>query len=224
LPWPKGTNWHDLCVGKRPGSRCATDNASDPFQYRFGGGWHRIRLAGRNDFRAPKRLAMPRLLLAFCLAFSTLAIPQHVEAQADYIGAVGMRGGPGFGLSGKYFVTPNWAVEGHFTSRRRGLEMTGLVQRHHDLGIWRDLNGFYGGGAHIGFSEYVDTEVGHQRTQATIGLDAVAGLEYTLRTLPLAVAVDWKPEFNFTGATGVCWWCSGVTVRYTIQGHRYRSW
>ncbi len=167
---------------------------------------------------------MPRILLAFCLAFAAIALPQRLEAQADYIGSVGLRGGPGFGLSGKYFMTPQWAVEGLFTSRRRGLEITALATRHHDLGIWRDLNGYYGGGAHIGFSEYTDTELGHQRSQATLGLDGVVGLEYTLRTLPIAVAVDWKPEFNLTGATGFCAWCAGVSVRYAIQGHRYRSW
>jgi hypothetical protein len=102
--------------------------------------------------------------------------------------------------------------------------MTALAEKHHDLGLWRRLNGFYGGGAHVGFAEYQDGTEGFQRNRVTAGFDAVAGLEYTFQQLPINVALDWKPEFNITGATGFCGWCGGVSIRYAITGHRYRSW
>jgi hypothetical protein len=169
-------------------------------------------------------MAMKRLLLASAALIALMACAQGLRAQSDYLGSVGLRLGPGFGITGKYFLNPSWAVEGHFTSRRRGYQLTALAQRHHDLGLWRNLNGYYGGGAHLGFSEYQDTEAGHQRTQATVGFDGVVGLEYTFRALPLNLALDWKPEFNLSGATGFCAWCGGVSVRYALQGHRYRVW
>jgi len=156
---------------------------------------------------------MKRLLLAAALFFTATLL----SAQSDYQGAFGLRAGSGFGLSGKYFLNRDLALEGHFTSRRRGYELTALALKHRDIGWQRDFNWFYGGGAHVGFSEYTDTESGLDRTQTTVGIDGMIGAEYTFQPIPLNLALDFKPEINFTGASGVCLLCGALSIRYVFQ-------
>jgi hypothetical protein len=156
---------------------------------------------------------MLRCLLLILFALSSLAL----SAQADYRGALGLRAGPGFGLSGKYFLNQDIALEGHFRSRRMGYELTALAMQHRDLGWQRNFNWYYGGGLHTGFSEYRELETGRERTRTTLGLDGVLGLEYTFIALPVNLALDWKPEVNVTGATGVCLTCAGLSLRYAFR-------
>ncbi|MBI1193256.1 MAG: hypothetical protein GC205_08785 [Bacteroidetes bacterium] len=156
---------------------------------------------------------MKHLLVAAALLFSTASL----FAQSDYQGAFGLRAGSGFGLSGKYFLNRDLALEGHFTSRRRGYELTALGLKHRDIGWHREFNWFYGGGAHVGFSEYTDTESGLDRTQTTVGIDGMIGAEYTFQPIPLNLALDFKPEINFTGASGVCLLCGALSIRYVFQ-------
>ena len=73
---------------------------------------------------------MRRLLLASAVLIALLASAHSMTAQSDYLGAVGLRLGPAYGITGKYFVTPSWALEGHFSGRRRGFEMTALAEKH----------------------------------------------------------------------------------------------
>lgn len=151
-------------------------------------------------------------IVAFPLFLGLLPL----SAQSDYRGALGLRAGSAFGLSGKYFLQRDLALEGHFTSRRRGYELTALALKHQDIGWHRDFNWFYGGGAHVGFSEYIDTESGFDRTQTTVGIDGMIGVEYTFQPIPLNLALDFKPEVNFSGASGVCLLCGGLSVRYVF--------
>ncbi len=149
------------------------------------------------------------------LAFALLSA-FGLHAQADYTGALGLRAGSSFGISGKYFLTRDVALEGHFASRRRGYELTALGLKHRDIGWYRDFNWFYGGGAHIGFSEYRETDSGRDQTQTTLGIDGMIGVEYTFQPVPINIALDLKPEINFVGATGVCFFCGALSVRYTF--------
>ena len=159
------------------------------------------------------KYAMKYLLATTFLLLSFSAL----HAQSDYTGALGLRAGPGFGICGKYFLTRDIALEGLFSSRRRGYELTALGLKHQDIGWHREFNWFYGGGAHIGFSEYFDQENQYSRNQTTIGIDGMIGVEYTLQAIPLNIALDYKPEINFSGASGVCWYCGGLSVRYVFD-------
>ena len=136
---------------------------------------------------------------------------------ADYTAALGGRFGTLFGVSGKVFLTENVGLEAHFGSRRRGFEMGMLGLWHRDIGWQGDFNWYFGGGAHLGFSEYDNSLEVNQRTQSTFGLDGVVGLEYTLRSIPLNLAIDYKPEVNFTGVTGPNWVSGAVTARYVFR-------
>lgn len=141
-------------------------------------------------------------------------------AQRDYEGAVGVRIGTPFGASGKYFLTQDVALEGFFGSRRSGYEFGMLGLWHHDFGWKREYNWYYGGGTHLGFSEYSNSEEGRQRSEVTFGFAAALGVEYTMREIPLNIAVDWKPEMNFAGVTGLHLLSGGVSVRYTFDRFR----
>jgi hypothetical protein len=155
-------------------------------------------------------------LTALCLC--SLLIPsQSVQAQSDYQAALGARIGTPFGLSGKVFLTQDVAVEGHFGSRRRGFEMGSAALWHRDIGWQGDFNWYFGGGAHIGFSEYGPVPEGSERTETTFGFDGIVGIEYTLRSLPLNLAIDYKPEVNITGVTGADFLSGALSVRYVFR-------
>ncbi|MFT7588580.1 MAG: hypothetical protein ACI959_000791 [Limisphaerales bacterium] len=141
---------------------------------------------------------------------------QRAHLSKDYTAAVGLLAGSSIGVTGKYFIAPDFAVEAHFASRRRGLEIAGFGLLHRDIKKDHDFNWFFGGGAHVGFAEYSNSDLG-QRTEATLGIDGMLGLEYTFEQLPLNLAVNWKPEFNFTGVTGLDLASAGISIRYVLR-------
>ncbi len=152
------------------------------------------------------------LVIAIFLFFVPTAF-----SQIAYTGALGLRIGSSFGISGKYFLTEDIALEGYFTSRRKGYEFTVLGLKHRNIAWNRDFNWFYGGGAHIGFSEYQEFDNSQNRTQATVGIDGMIGAEYNFQPIPINIALDYKPEVNFSGASGLCLLCGALSVRYVFK-------
>ena len=80
----------------------------------------------------------------------TLSLSSMGFAQ-DYTTGIGIRGGYFNGLTVKHFVSDQAALEGIFTSRWRGFQVTGLYEIHNQAFNTPRLNWYYGFGAHIGF-------------------------------------------------------------------------
>ncbi|MCB0802983.1 MAG: hypothetical protein KDB74_07785 [Flavobacteriales bacterium] len=153
------------------------------------------------------------LILIFGLLFS-LGITK-LTAQ-NYSTAAGVRGGGLNAISVKHFVDDGRALEGIVATRWRGMQITGLYQIHAQAFNVENLYWYYGGGAHIGFFNgykdhpYFDDD----KSYTNIGIDGVIGLEYVFQEIPINISVDWKPEFNIIGASGVWFGDGGIAIRY----------
>lgn len=134
-----------------------------------------------------------------------------------YKSALGIRLGYTNGITYKTFIKPKAAFEGIATFRNRGFGITGLYEVHGRAFNSRDFNWLIGGGGHIyGWNrgyynrKYVDNERNY-----VIGLDGILGLEAKLRTVPLAISVDWKPTVDFINYSGYTGDEVALSLRYT---------
>lgn len=134
----------------------------------------------------------------------------------DYKTGIGFRGGLFYGLTVKHFIGDQAAIEGLFSSRWSGFEITGLYEIHNRAFDVDRLNWYYGFGGHIGFYDG-DKTVGWGDAGSTytiIGIDGILGLEYNFSEVPINLSVDWKPAINLIGFSG--FWADGgaLSIRY----------
>ena len=144
------------------------------------------------------------------ISFATL------KAQKNYDGALGLRfggerSGLQSGITGKLFLNEKDALEGiaNFGFNDGGVDyftLTALYERHATVFNVPELNGFYGAGA--GIAVYGDG--------FGIGIDAIAGLEYTFPEIPINVSIDVKPYLNVVPEVGL-YFNSALSVRYTFK-------
>jgi hypothetical protein len=135
----------------------------------------------------------------------------------DYNTAIGLRGGWQSGLTIKHFLSGDAAVEGLLVAVWKGFEITGLYEIHANAFGVNNLNWYYGAGAHINnFSSGPWYGENENAPSMTIGLDGIIGLEYNIREIPFNISVDWKPEFNLIGHSGLWGGDSAFSVRYTF--------
>ena len=153
---------------------------------------------------------MKKLLVG--VAFLLLMIQCNAQ---NYNTGIGLRGGFSNGLTIKHFLSPSDAIEGIFSTRWHGINITGLYQVHnYTFGI-DELSWYYGGGGHIGFWDGADVGWAHDKAAYTvIGVDGVLGMEYSFVEVPFCISVDWKPALNFVGYSG--FWADGgaLSIRY----------
>lgn len=132
-------------------------------------------------------------IIGLIIAFSAFGFVQ-LSAQQNYNGALGLRLGYPYGITGKGFISKADAIEGilHFNSQNnyhRYVGLTVLYERHVELSALKGLNLYYGGGA--GFVAYSNK---YRNTDTySLGIDGIIGLEYTLDDIPLNFGVDVKP-------------------------------
>ena len=139
----------------------------------------------------------------------------NVSAQ-NYVQAVGLRGGVYSGINYKNFVTNSMAIEGIFLKPWKAVELIGLVEYHNYLSRSNHLLWYYGFGGHIGFYDALYTL--HSRgTYLVLGVDGILGLEYEFDRIPLAIGVDWKPNFNLVGISGFSGDGGAFSLRYTFN-------
>jgi len=133
----------------------------------------------------------------------------------DYNTGIGLRGGLSNGLTIKQFIGNRVALEGILTTRWEGFSITGLYEIHNQaFGVDR-LNWYYGIGGHIGFWNGENVGWADEHINYTvIGVDAILGIEYNFRELPINLSADWKPAFNLIGYSGL--WADGgaLSIRY----------
>lgn len=165
-------------------------------------------MAYTND-HTMKKMMQQLSLLVLGIMLSTLAMAQ---SGSGYRTAIGLRGGFTSGLTVKQFVSGRDAVEGIFSAWPYDVSITGLYERHVPAGRAPGLNFYYGGGAHLRFFTFYNSEYyfykgryyvvyGADGRGGGIGIDGVLGLEYKIPAAPIAFSLDFKPFVEF-GAGG----------------------
>ncbi len=115
----------------------------------------------------------------------------------DYSTGIGIKIGMAPGLSAKYFLTKNAAVEGIASFRWKGANLTGLAEFHVPVFDTEGMYFYYGGGIHIGYwdsGKALDKPASGRKLN--LGIDGIVGLEYAFSDVPLSLGLDWKPNFN----------------------------
>lgn len=144
------------------------------------------------------------LAAAACLGFTA----QQAKAQS-YNKAIGLGVSSYLNVNYKQFFSPTSAIEGGLAySFVSNSPMIWAVYEYH-VSIVDNLNFYFGGGLNLGAYN-----VKHN-TKFALGLDPIVGIEYKFNNAPIALAFDYKPELNLTGAPmgfdGV-----SLKVRYTF--------
>jgi hypothetical protein len=107
-----------------------------------------------------------------------------------YSSAVGARLGNASGLTGKVLMGKRTYLEGMFTVRNDGFNVTALVEFAQTMADTPRLGWYYGAGANIGYWD--DSE---NNSELNVGVDGILGMEYTFEDVPINVSIDWKPYF-----------------------------
>jgi hypothetical protein len=115
------------------------------------------------------------------------------------------------GLNLKTFISDNEAVELISIFTKNGTTFVGLYELHGDLSSEENIKWYLGGG--INTSIY---KVTGANSFAVFGITGVAGVDYKFKDLPINLALDWQPSFQFKKYYG--WGGAWITaaVRYTF--------
>lgn len=149
------------------------------------------------------------LLFSLFVLGIQIAIAQNkTETGTDYKTAIGVKIWDGAGLSLKTFLSEKAALEFVGFFNRNGTRITGLYEIHGLLNTEGNLRWYLGFGAHA--SLYKLAKGG--------GLDGVAGLDFKFNNMPLNLALDWQPTFEFGVGTlnGFHGNWGGLAIRYTL--------
>jgi hypothetical protein len=156
---------------------------------------------------------MKRMFLMIVLAAALMA----TSAGQDYKTSLGLRAGLPYGLTVKHFLSKKNALEGILASKWGGFVVTGLYENEHWTGEYPGLNWFWGIGAHAGFWDAGrNPNIKETYEGSVIGLDVIAGLEYTFDEIPLNLSLDLLPTFNLIGDTGWGGINGAISIRYVF--------
>lgn len=120
----------------------------------------------------------------------------------NYKNALGIRGGFSNGITFKHFFSSSSAFELIVANRWKGYNLTGLYEKHKDLGSGFDW--YYGIGGHIGRWHGYDKHPWFKddKDYSVIGIDLILGIEYTIPGAPINLSLDYKPGYNLVGYNG----------------------
>lgn len=152
--------------------------------------------------------------IPFALALMTMTIPAFGQ---KYKTAAGVRFDNGLNLTVQQYISNGWTAEGILRTPVIGNKMgaTVLAEKHHKI-ITRGTNFYVGGGAHYYWQTKASTEAPLYNPNV-FGLSGIAGFEFTLGRINLAV--DWKPELHLTGTEDnkFNWNGASISARYIIE-------
>jgi hypothetical protein len=158
-----------------------------------------------------KKILVAPLTLSFITLLSLSAFGQKYKT------AAGVRFDKGFNLTVQQYITNGWTAEGilHTPLLNDDLGITLLAEKHHKI-LFRGTNFYTGAGAHYYWSSNANREVNTVQNNV-FGLTGIAGLEFTLGRLNLAV--DWKPELHLAGdqVHPFEWNGASISARYIIE-------
>jgi len=176
-------------------------------------------------FNGMKRF-IPYLSLLTAFVFITSRSNAQSTAKSstdDYTFSAGLKfGGYENGISAKYFIADNTALEGVLGFRNSGVVITGLYEINQEAFNVPALKFYYGFGGHIGaigsgnYERFGGGAEVYRNNQILLGGDGVIGLEYILPNSPIAVSLDLNPRVEL--ATGPFFDIApGVGVKYFFK-------
>jgi hypothetical protein len=150
--------------------------------------------------KATQKMKLISLALTLVL---TIACAE-VKAQ-PYMHSVGIRAGFSSGISYKGFRLHRMgAIEGSILYNRHGFNLSALYEQHWEPFRDEKMRLYLGGGA---FGGDWDEEF-------SLGVLAVAGIEYTFRDQPINISLDWRPMLNVYRVFGTDFLDFGLCIRY----------
>lgn len=137
--------------------------------------------------------------LFFLLPFS------DAEAQTEPGSfSLGIRAGDPTGITGKYFLRDNHALEGIVSFWPYGPALTALYEIHAEAFNVPGLHWYYGAGAHVRYYRaawyrrnldwYYPSRI--YTGGVGVGLDAILGISYKIAPIPISVSLDFKPTLE----------------------------
>jgi len=146
-----------------------------------------------------------------------VAVTPAIEAQRGMLdNAVGLRVGLGSGVTFQHFTSNRNAFEAIAYQRFGAANLTLLAEAHEQMFDVKGLRYFYGAGAHAWLfnrNSVLQDNVFRENSYA-LGIDAIVGIAYYLRTFPIQFSVDWKPGINLIGSHYIEWDSGGLSARY----------
>ena len=144
-----------------------------------------------------------------------LILFSQTKVFSQYYGsAIGLRLGNASGITGKVFLGGKAYLEGLLTTRWDGINITALAEFSQNMPDTPGFGWYYWFGANIGF--WKDPVEAPNDTDFFIGIDGIIGMEYTFETIPINLAIDWKPYFNIFTNTGFIADEFALSVRYAF--------
>ena len=152
---------------------------------------------------------MKKMIIALAALLLPVASIQSAQAQ-EYNTAIGVNLGADMGFGFKHFLGERGAIEAQFgyNSGCDGVRVSAVYQYHVPLATGFSL--YAGGGLNIGVLHLGK----HKESDFAIGLDQTVGFEYKFAGAPIALAVDYKPNINFTPHSQ--WDLAAFKIRYTF--------
>ncbi|MEO5996713.1 MAG: hypothetical protein ABIN89_08270 [Chitinophagaceae bacterium] len=126
------------------------------------------------------------------------------NAQSDYKSAIGGRLGSPISFSFKQFIIKDagaielnagFAPVGYGAYFRIG----GMYQHHFPIKPVEGLKWYVGGGIFADFYHYDNQHDGYGYSKSSPGVNAVGGVDYKFKTIPLNLSADWTPSLFFNG-------------------------
>lgn len=147
--------------------------------------------------------------ILFAVLFLIISGSSMKLSAQPYEHSVGIRAGYSSGISYKGFLLHRMsAIEASILYNRHGFGVNALYEYHLEPFRNKRLLVYVGGGV---FGGSWDEEF-------SIGIAGLAGIEYTLRDLPLNFSVDWKPMLNLYRDFEHDLVDFGVSIRYRFKG------
>lgn len=149
---------------------------------------------------------MKELILSLSLLFT--AFSAFSQNNAYYNFAIGARAGSSkytCGITAKTFLGERSAVEAIVAPYKKGLSAAALYEYHVPLFGKKELQFYFGGGAHYTKNEEYQNwttlrtgTISYVQVHRSAGFDAILGIEYKFLALPLAISMDLRPLVEFS--------------------------
>jgi hypothetical protein len=161
--------------------------------------------------------------LVFPFIASVLLITSQGQAQSDYKTAIGGRAGVPIAGSIKHFISEAGALEGYlgFLSKygsNVNVTIGGMYQHHFPIGDIAGFKWYVGGGALVQFYSYDNYDNNnHDYSETGFALNAVGGVDYKFRDIPLNLSADIMPAIFISNTPDGVVGYGGISVRYTFK-------
>jgi hypothetical protein len=141
------------------------------------------------------------------------------KAQSQlYRTAIGLNAGYNYGITLKHYLNAKNMVEG-IVNFNYGTGITILYEfnNRHPFDI-DEFDWYYGVGGHVKFinGRRANAFYSDLNAHVVLGIDAIIGLEYTFKDIPVNLGINLKPELNFT-TDNVFWFDGALTLRYVLK-------